>query len=51
MRSCTDCQKDISCDRFDKLVNRREGISANLNELKRDPLNEIGHMLPMYIIT
>ena len=51
MRSCTDCQKDISCDRCDELVNQREEFSANLNELNRDPPNEIGHMLPLYIFS
>ena len=51
MRNCTDCQKDILCDRCDKLVNQRKEFSANLNELKRQPPNGYGHMIPKYITT
>ena len=51
MKNCNKCVKDISCDGCDKLVNQRKEISANLNELKREPPIEFGHMLPKYIIT
>ena len=51
MRKCTDCEKDILCENCDKLVNHRKEFSANLNELKREKPNDLGHMLPKYIIT
>ena len=51
MRNCTDCQNDLLCDDCDKLVNQRKEFSANLNELKREKPNDLGHMLPKYIIT
>ena len=51
MRICNDCENDIMCDNCDKLVNQRNEISANLNELKREKPNDFGHMLPKYIIT
>ena len=51
MRNCNKCTKDVLCDDCDKLVNQKKEFSANLNELKRGPPNEIGHMLPKYIIT
>ena len=51
MRKCSDCKKNILCDRCDKLVNQRKEVSANPNELKREAPNEFGHMLPKYITT
>ena len=39
------------CDNCDKLVSQNKEFSANLNELRRQPPNENGHMLPKYIIT
>ena len=51
MRNCNKCTKDILCDDCDKLVNQKKKFSANLNELKREPPNRFGHMLPKYIIT
>ena len=50
-KSCIDCKKDILCENCDKLVNRKKKFSANLNEMKRQPPNEFGHMLPKYITT
>ena len=32
----------------DKLVKQKKEFSANLNELKREPPNEFGHMLLKY---
>ena len=49
MRNCTDCKNDILCDKCDKLVNQRKEFAANLNGSKRQPPNEIGHMLSKYI--
>ena len=51
MRNCTECKKDILCDRCDILVNQKKEFSANLNEVKRERLNDFGHMLPKYITT
>ena len=51
MRDCSNCKKDSLCDDCDKLVNQKREFSANLNELKREKPNNLGHMLPKYIIT
>ena len=51
MRNCHYCKKDILCDICDELVNQRKEFTANLNELKRLPPNDFGHMLPKNIIT
>ena len=51
MKNCNSCTKDILCDECDKLVNHRKEFSANLNEIKGEPPNKFGHMLPKYIIT
>ena len=51
MRNCDNCTKEILCNDCDKLVNQRKEFSANLNELKRKKPNDLGHMLPKYIIT
>ena len=51
MRNCNKCGKDILCDGCDKLVNQNKEFSASQNELKRQPPNEFGHMLPKYITT
>ena len=50
LRNCTDCKKDVLCDNCDELVNQKKEFSANLNEMKRQPPNQFGHMLPKYII-
>ena len=51
MKNCNKCTKDILCDDCDKSINQRKEFSANLNELKREPPNDFGHMLRKYIIT
>ena len=51
MRNCINCTKDILCVDCDKLVNQNKEFSANLNELKREKPNDLGYMLPKYIIT
>ena len=51
MKKCSDCSKDVLCDNCDILVNQNKEFSANLNELKRGPPNEFGHMLPKNITT
>ena len=50
MKNCNKCSKNQLCDDCDILVNQRKEFSANLNELKREKLNDPGHMLPKYII-
>ena len=45
------CTKNLRCDNCDELVNQRKEFSANLNELKRKPPYDFGHMLPKYINT
>ena len=51
MRNCNKCPKVLLCDFRDKLLNQNKEFSANFNELKREPPNEFGHMLPKYITT
>ena len=51
MKKCRECKKDLLGVNCDKLVNQKKEFSANLNETKRQPPNELGHMLPKYIIT
>ena len=50
MRNCNKCTNDILCDDCDKLVNQNKKFSANLNELKREKPNDLGHMLPKYLV-
>ena len=51
MKKCGECKKDILCNQCDELVNHKKEFSANLNDLKWEPPNEFGYMLPKYIIT
>ena len=51
MKNCNKCTKDILCHDYDKSVYQNKEISPNLKELKRKPPNDIGQMLPKYIIT
>ena len=51
IRNCNKCPKDFLCDGCDKLVNQWKEFSANINELKRQRLNELGYMLSKYITT
>ena len=51
MRNCNICTKNILCDGCDKLVNQNKEFSANVNDLKRQPPNDFGYMLPKYITT
>ena len=41
MRNCGECKKDILCESCEQLVNQKKEFSANLNELNRQPPNEI----------
>ena len=49
MRKCGECKKDILCESGDKLVIQKKEISASLHELKREPPNQFGHMLPKFV--
>ena len=49
MKNCTECKKDTLCGNCDKLKNQRKKFSTNLNEMKRQPPKEFGHMLPKYL--
>ena len=51
IRICNNCTKDVLCEDCDKLVNQNKEVSANLNELKRETINDFGHMLPKKITT
>ena len=50
MKNCTVRKKNILCEYCDKLVNQKK-FSRSLNEKKRQPPNDFGHMLPNYITT
>ena len=47
-RNCVNCKKDLICEDSDKLFNQTKMYASNPNELKRQPPNKIGHMLPWY---
>ena len=49
LRCCNKTTNKTLCDKCDKLVNQTKEFSANLNELKRQPANSFGHMLPWYV--
>ena len=51
VRYCSDSNEIILFDICDKIVNQKKEFLANLNELKRLPPDDFGHMLPKYIIT
>ena len=46
MKNCNGLEKDILCDNCNKLVNQKKKFSANINEMKKQPPNKFGHMLP-----
>ena len=50
MRFCKECNDKKLCNKCNNQINENEEIETNLNELKRHPPNEFGHMLPYYII-
>ena len=51
MKKCNKCTKDLLCENCDKLINQYKVFSGNPNELKREPPNEFGYMLPKYIMS
>ena len=50
MRFCNECKDEILCRTCINQINENIEFEANLNEIKRYPPNEFGHMLPYYII-
>ena len=50
MRFCNECNGKKMCNKCNNQVNENKEFEANLNELKRHPPNEFGHMLPYYVI-
>ena len=48
MRRCNECNDEILCDECNNQVNENIELGANLNDLKRKPPNQFGHMLPYY---
>ena len=50
MRFCNDCNDKKMCNKCNNQINENKEFDANLNELKRHPPNEFGHMLPYYKI-
>ena len=50
MRFCNECNVKKVCNKCNNQINENKEFEANLNELKRHPPNEFGHMLPYYII-
>ena len=46
MRFCNDCNDKKMCNKRNNQINENKEFEANLNELKRHPPNEFGHMLP-----
>ena len=51
MKNCNKYTKDLVCDGCDTLVNQNKEFSPNLSEIKREPPNDFGHMLPKYVTT
>ena len=49
-RFCNEYNDRKMCDKCNNQINENKEFEANLNEIKRHPPNEFGHMLPYYII-
>ena len=50
MRLCNECVDRKMCDNCNNQINENKEFEANLNELKRHPPIEFGHIFPYYII-
>ena len=50
MKYCNECNDKKMCNKCINRINENKEFEANLNELKRHPPNNSGHMLPYYII-
>ena len=45
-RCCIECKKNFLCSGCDKKTNQIKYVAPSLHELKRQPANLLGHMLP-----
>ena len=50
MRLCNECNDKKMCDKCNNEINENKEFEANLNELKRRPPNDFGHMLLCFVI-
>ena len=50
MRLCNESTVKKVCNKCNNQINENKEFEANLNELKRRPPNEFGHMLPYYLM-
>ena len=50
MRFCNECNVKKVCNKCNNQINENKEFEANLNELKRHPPNDFGHMLPYFVI-
>ena len=50
MRFCNECYIEKTCDKCNNNTNENQEFEAKLNELKRNPPNEFGYMLPYHEI-
>ena len=48
MRRCNECKDEMLCEICNNQINEIREFEPNLNEIKRHPPNEFGHMLPYY---
>ena len=50
MRFFNECNDKKVWNKCNNQINENKEFEANLNEIKRQPPNEFGHMLPCYIL-
>ena len=50
MKQCSACKDGILCTTCKNQINENKEFEANLNELKRRRPNNLGYMLPYYVI-
>ena len=48
MRFCNECNKEKCCDRCNNQNNENKNFEAEKNLLKRQPPNELGHVLTYF---
>ena len=46
MRFCDECNDEKMCNKCKNQISENKVFDANLNDLKVNPPNEFGHMLP-----
>ena len=49
-RYCNKCSDDKICEDCENKTKQYKEFEANLNELKRQPPNELNQMLPYYVV-